>query len=125
MGKVIVGALRIGSHLSSARGPASAARRDQRSPHPVSWCVDTDARIPGLVRGDLPMSDQQIGTVKWFNDEKGYGFITRDNGPDVFVHFRAIVGVGTGRRSLAEGQKVQFKVVQGQKGPQAENVVPV
>ncbi len=71
------------------------------------------------------MSDQQIGTVKWFNDEKGYGFIKRDNGPDVFVHFRAIQSSGPGRRTLVEGQKVQFRVVQGQKGLQAENVVAV
>ncbi|UTW13387.1 cold-shock protein [Marinobacterium rhizophilum] len=60
------------------------------------------------------------GTVKWFNEEKGYGFIAQDNGPDVFVHFRAITGDGF--RTLAEGQKVQFDVTQGQKGPQAENV---
>lgn len=60
------------------------------------------------------------GVVKWFNDEKGYGFISREGGPDVFVHFRAING--SGRRTLAEGQKVTFEVTQGQKGPQAENV---
>ena len=58
------------------------------------------------------MSDRQIGTVKWFNDSKGFGFISRDNGPDVFVHFRAING--TRHRALAEGLKVSFKVVQGQ-----------
>jgi CspA family cold shock protein len=68
------------------------------------------------------MSDQLIGTVKWFNDEKGYGFISREGGSDLFVHFRAIVG--TGRRSLVEGQKVRFTLGQGMKGPQAENVVP-
>jgi CspA family cold shock protein len=66
------------------------------------------------------MSDRQIGTVKWFNDAKGFGFISRANGPDVFVHFRAISG--TGHRTLAEGQKVSFRVTQGQKGPQAEDV---
>ncbi|ANG63471.1 MULTISPECIES: cold-shock protein [Marinobacterium] len=60
------------------------------------------------------------GTVKWFNEEKGYGFIAQDSGPDVFVHFRAITGDGF--RTLTEGQKVQFDVTQGQKGPQAENV---
>jgi CspA family cold shock protein len=68
------------------------------------------------------MSDRQIGTVKWFNDAKGLGFISRDNGPDVFVHFRAITGGGF--KSLQEGQQVSFKVVQGQKGLQADEVTP-
>jgi CspA family cold shock protein len=66
------------------------------------------------------MSDRQIGTVKWFNESKGFGFISRENGTDVFVHFRAISG--TGFRTLQEGQKVSFRVVQGQKGLQAEDV---
>ena len=69
------------------------------------------------------MSERQTGTVKWFNDAKGFGFIARDNGEDVFVHFRAIQG--TGFKSLKEGQKVSFKVVQGQKGLQAEEVTPM
>ena len=69
------------------------------------------------------MSDRQIGTVKWFNDAKGFGFISRDNGPDVFVHFRAITG--NGFKSLQEGQQVSFKVVQGQKGLQADEVSAV
>jgi len=60
------------------------------------------------------------GTVKWFNAEKGYGFISRENGDDVFVHFSAIQG--SGYRSLEEGQRVTFDVVQGPKGLQAENV---
>ncbi|MFT3792847.1 MAG: cold-shock protein [Rudaea sp.] len=68
------------------------------------------------------MSDREVGTVKWFNDSKGFGFISRENGPDVFVHFRAIQG--TGFRTLQEGQKVSFKVVQGQKGLQADEVTP-
>ncbi|RLA43488.1 MAG: cold-shock protein [Gammaproteobacteria bacterium] len=63
------------------------------------------------------------GTVKWFNADKGYGFIEQENGPDVFVHFRSIVG--DGYKSLNEGQKVQFEVTQGQKGPQAENVTAI
>ena len=66
------------------------------------------------------MSDRQSGTVKWFNDAKGFGFISRENGQDVFVHFRAIQG--NGFKSLAEGEKVSFKVVNGQKGLQAEEV---
>ena len=66
------------------------------------------------------MSDRQSGTVKWFNDAKGFGFISRENGPDVFVHFRAISG--SGFRTLQEGQKVTFTVTQGPKGAQAENV---
>ena len=67
------------------------------------------------------MSEQ--GTVKWFNDAKGYGFISRENGEDVFVHFSAIQAGGF--KSLQEGQKVQFDVVKGPKGWQAENVTPV
>ena len=69
------------------------------------------------------MSDAVVGTVKWFNDEKGYGFIAREGERDVFVHFRAILMEG--RKSLKEGQQVQFTIGQGQKGPQAENVVPL
>jgi CspA family cold shock protein len=69
------------------------------------------------------MSDRETGTVKWFNESKGFGFITRESGPDVFVHFRAING--SGFRTLSEGQKVSFKVVAGQKGPQAEEVTPL
>ena len=60
------------------------------------------------------------GTVKWFNDAQGFGFISREGGPDVFVHFSAISG--SGFKSLAEGDKVEFEVVQGQKGPQAADV---
>ncbi|HET6907496.1 MAG TPA: cold-shock protein [Rhodanobacteraceae bacterium] len=68
------------------------------------------------------MSDRQTGTVKWFNDAKGFGFISRENGEDVFVHFRAIQG--TGFKSLQEGQKVTFTVVKGPKGLQADQVQP-
>ena len=63
------------------------------------------------------------GTVKWFNDAKGFGFIEQDSGPDVFAHFSTITG--DGHKSLVEGQKVEFTVTQGQKGPQAENIVTV
>ena len=63
------------------------------------------------------------GTVKWFDEAKGFGFIAQDDGPDVFAHFRAIKG--TGFRTLTEGQKVQFTVTKGQKGLQAEDIVPL
>jgi len=63
----------------------------------------------------------QTGTVKWFNAEKGYGFIAVEGGNDVFVHFSAIQGDGF--KSLEEGQRVEFNVVDGNRGPQAENVV--
>ena len=62
------------------------------------------------------------GTVKWFNETKGYGVIAQEDGPDVFVHFSAIQGDGF--KTLTDGQKVEFTVTDGQKGPQAENVNP-
>ncbi len=69
------------------------------------------------------MSQKQVpGKVKWFNDEKGFGFIEREDGKDVFVHHSAING--TGRKTLHEGQAVLMDVVDGKKGPQAENVNP-
>ena len=69
------------------------------------------------------MSDKVVGTVKWFNESKGYGFIAQESGPDVFAHFSAIKT--SGFKTLAEGQKVEFEVTQGAKGPQAENIVPL
>jgi len=63
------------------------------------------------------------GTVKWFNEAKGFGFIAQEGGPDVFAHYSAIQG--SGFKTLAEGQKVEFTITEGQKGPQAENIVPL
>jgi len=63
------------------------------------------------------------GTVKWFNESKGFGFIAQDSGPDVFAHFSAIKGDGF--KTLVEGQKVEFTVTQGKKGPQAENITVI
>ncbi|MBC8446151.1 MAG: cold-shock protein [Chloroflexi bacterium] len=68
-------------------------------------------------------SETKIGQVKWFNDAKGYGFIAQEDGPDVFVHFSDIAG--SGRRSLREGQRVSFRIGQGQKGPAAQEVTPL
>jgi len=66
------------------------------------------------------MADRERGTVKWFNDAKGFGFIERENGDDVFVHHSAIQSEGF--RTLSDGQQVEFEVVQGPKGPAAESV---
>jgi len=66
------------------------------------------------------MSDRNTGTVKWFNNAKGFGFITREEGDDVFVHFRSIIG--DGYKTLNEGQLVEFKLIEGPKGRQAEEV---
>jgi CspA family cold shock protein len=80
--------------------------------------------VPGGQTGfiEVVMSEERVsGTVKWFNDDKGFGFIEREDGKDVFVHHSAIVSEGF--RTLKEGQKVTMEVTQGQKGPQAENVI--
>ena len=89
----------------------------------TGWPNQSGERGPAMAgRG---MHNQEVkmaqGTVKWFNGDKGYGFIAVEGGgPDVFVHFSAITGGG--HRSLDEGQQVEFDITQGQKGPQAENV---
>jgi CspA family cold shock protein len=67
------------------------------------------------------MSNTVTGTVKWFNEAKGFGFIEQQGGPDVFAHFSAIAS--SGFKTLTEGQKVEFTITAGQKGPQAENIV--
>ncbi|MFT5577087.1 MAG: CspA family cold shock protein [Bermanella sp.] len=74
--------------------------------------------LPSMLEKLTPQ--RETGKVKWFNTNKGYGFITRENGDDVFVHFRSIRGKG--RRSLIEGESVQFVLAQGEKGAQAEDV---
>ena len=69
------------------------------------------------------MSDRDTGTVKWFNDAKGFGFIERENGEDLFVHYRSIKGEGF--RSLKQGSRVEFTITEGEKGFQAEEVVEI
>ena len=69
------------------------------------------------------MSEKQQGTVKWFNGGKGYGFIEREAGEDLFVHYNAIIG--DGYRNLDEGQRVEFTIVEGQKGLQAQDVMVI
>jgi cold shock protein len=75
---------------------------------------------PARAPEDLKERRKMIGKVKWFNNAKGYGFLGRDDGPDVFVHYSAILG--DGYRTLDEGDSVKFEVVEGPKGPQAANV---
>ena len=84
--------------------PAAAPKRSQAAPSPV---IDDDA-------------ERQYGSVKWFNTSKGFGFIIKDDGEEIFVHFRSIRGEG--RRGLKDGQRVSFVVVDSDKGPQAEDV---
>jgi len=75
------------------------------------------------VSGAAPAMGREHGEVKWFNGKKGYGFIVRDNGEEIFVHYREIQGQG--RRVLFEGQKVEYRVGEGQKGPEAQEVTPL
>ena len=86
--------------------------------------LSLNALTPRLVNlADVEDDDREIGEVKWFNVNKGYGFITRDGGDDVFVHFRAIRG--RGHRTLAEGQKVRYYVVENERGLQADDVTVI
>jgi CspA family cold shock protein len=100
----------------------SAANREtvegSRLPGAASVVRDAESTIQLLQ--EVRSMARITGTVKWFNDAKGYGFLSREGGPDVFVHFSAIQG--NGFKSLAEGDRVEFEIVQGQKGPQAADV---
>ena len=79
--------------------------------------------LKDLWRGRRAMSDRDTGTVKWFNDAKGFGFIERENGEDLFVHYRSIKGEGF--RSLKQGSRVEFTITESEKGFQAEEVVEI
>lgn len=93
-------------------GPAGAMFHENGAARP---------NVNAVIRGSAEEGVNTVnGTVKWFNEGKGYGFITPDEGPDVFVHFSAIMSEGF--KTLAEGQRVEFDVEQGPKGPQAKNV---
>jgi CspA family cold shock protein len=108
-----------GSRYTASEGSARASCFEA-VPSPAN-----SRRLPGKTGEGHGRRERLVatGTVKWFNPDKGYGFITQDDGPDVFVHFSAIQGEGY--RNLEENQKVEFDVTQGDKGPQATNVRPV
>ncbi len=101
------------------RGHADVARGTfpRGSAHAVAW-----SQHPGTVRGRMSESEKSLatGTVKFFNSEKGFGFISREQGDDVFVHYSNIQG--SGYKSLTEGQQVEFDVAPGRKGEEAQNV---
>ncbi len=86
----------------------------------AQWVVTDTYRDSARLCGRGTQVESMKGTVKWFNNAKGYGFIGREDGPDVFVHYSAIVSEGY--KSLQEGDQVEFEIAQGQKGPQAANV---
>jgi CspA family cold shock protein len=91
---------------------------------PVHLSMDRGRRSGGIAASNQEEETMRItGKVKWFNNAKGYGFIEREGGSDVFVHYSAIQG--SGFRSLEEGQNVEFEIVDGPKGPQAGNVVRI
>jgi len=85
--------------------------------------IFTTGRIGQVLSARKFLMSTVTGTVKWFNDSKGFGFIEQESGPDVFAHYSAIQGGGF--KTLAEGQKVEFTITDGPKGPQAENIVPL
>jgi len=98
--------------------------REQFSPKKLALAFRTSESLQRkLIERNTGINMAEQGTVKWFNDAKGYGFISRQNGEDVFVHFSAIQAGGF--KSLQEGQTVQFDVTKGPKGWQAENVQPL
>ena len=112
-GEIIV--IAIAAFVAASLGTATTARSGGPAPR-------SRAPIEPESREIEDDEDREGGTVKWFNVKKGYGFIVRDQGDDVFVHYRNIVGQG--RRSIAEGQHVTFSVINGDKGPQADQVEP-
>lgn len=114
--------LAIATFAAAVLGTPSATPR--AAPRATTPVASSGGAGGGTSTSSATSSDtaREGGSVKWFNVKKGYGFIVRDQGDDVFVHYRNIVGQG--RRSLAEGQRVTFCVVDGDKGPQADLVEP-
>ncbi len=109
----VVNQVLVASRAVAAAGEAPvAATASKRKPSPAAGKAASS-----------PKSLREEGLVKWFNYTKGFGFITRDSGDDIFVHFKSIRGEGEGKRGLRDGQRVEFSVVEGDKGLQADDVV--
>ena len=116
---------KINEYLSLLKKKNVLLTRTSILVHSAQFAFITALRLSTRCRGSKFLRAYQEaielqGTVKWFNNSKGYGFIGRDDGPDVFVHYSAITG--DGYRTLQEGDTVEFEIVQGPKGPQAANV---
>jgi CspA family cold shock protein len=111
----VVSGTKVSGIISSGNGNGSGSGSGSGSGNGVDG--DDDEEDDEIIADD---DEREAGTVKWFNVNKGFGFITRENGEDIFVHFRSIRG--RGHRSLRQGQPVRFAVTQGEKGLQAENV---
>jgi cold shock CspA family protein len=103
----------VTTHVLGAGGGSATAATDSSAP----------GSAPSRAKKSRSRSAREQGVVKWFNYTKGFGFITRDSGEDIFVHFKSIRGEGEGKRGLREGQRVEFNVSEGEKGFQADDVV--
>ncbi len=119
---IIAGALLLASIVISII-VGMKSRPSNRPPRSKGRSSNRSTNKPSANTVNVDTSKQTKGTVKWFNNKKGFGFIQQDNGDDVFVHHRSIIG--SGRKTLREGQKVAMDIVDGNKGLQAENVSPL
>lgn len=108
--------------IKGVSSPPPAAQPDERVEERPEEARPEEARPDEVSE---PATEREEGDVKWFNISKGFGFIRRENGEEIFVHFRSIRGPQKGRRHLRDGQRVSFTVARTEKGPQAEDVEPI
>lgn len=113
------GVIALACLISTILGNLSGSRASSTASN-----ITHDQHAPGEASAELD-GEREIGTVKWFNVSKGFGFIVRENGEEIFVHFRSIRGDDKSRRGLRDGQSVSYVVLDSDKGPQAEDVEPL